>query len=171
MHAQYEAVLKGAPIIGSSRAQDSVGCQLVSDVLRSFGSVTVRVTGSSMLPCILPGDILEVQRQELHEVDPGDIVLFSRNDRLFAHRVVSCTRQSDACLVTCGDALDENDPPVFAHQVLGRVASIARWGLRISPRATVFGRSISKLFKRSQFLTKFLVWTLNRTRLLRDEIE
>jgi hypothetical protein len=84
---------------------------------------------------------------------------------------VNRIRQSDACLVTCGDSLDENDPPVFAHQVLGCVTFISRWGLKISPRATFFGRSISCLFRRSELLTKSLVWTFNRTRLSRTEIE
>jgi signal peptidase I len=152
-------------------APDNVGCQLVSDILRSFGRANVRVTGSSMLPCILPGDVLTVQRQELNEVVPGDIVLFSRSNRLVAHRVVRRISGSDACLVTCGDSLDENDPPVSSHEVLGRVIFIARCGLQLSPRATFFERSVSMLFRRSDFLTKSLVWTLNRTRLLGNGTE
>ena len=170
MRAEPQAVLTGARMLASSRARDAVGCQLVSDVLRSFGSVNVRVTGSSMLPCILPCDILEVQRQEFHEVVPGDIFLFSRDNRLFAHRVVSTRGQGHACLVTCGDSLDENDPPVFAHQMLGRVTFISRWGLHMSPRATFLERSISTLFRRSQFLTRSFLWILNFAR-LKEEAE
>lgn len=157
-------------MLESSRARDAVGCQLVSDVLRSFGSVSVRVTGSSMLPCILPCDILEVHRQELHQVVPGDIVLFSRDNRLFAHRVVSTRIQGHTCLVTRGDSLNENDPPVFAHQFLGHVTIVSRWGLHMSPRATFLERSISTLFSRSQFLTRSFLWILNFAR-LKEEAE
>jgi signal peptidase I len=171
MLAQYQEVLKGALMLESPRAPNGVGCQLISDVLRSFGSVKVRVTGSSMLPCVLPGDILAVQRKELHEVGPGDIVLFVRENRLIAHRVVNRIRQGSVCLVTCGDSMDQNDPPVFAHELLGRVTFIDRWGLRVDPRATFFGRLVSIVFRRSQFLTRSLVWIVNRTRLLREEVE
>jgi hypothetical protein len=163
-------------MLESTTARDGVGCRLVSELLRSFGSVEIRVRGSSMLPCVLPGDVLAVQRKELDEVDRGDIVLFTRDNRLFAHRVVIRVRQGAirdgaACLVTCGDAGGENDPPVFARQLLGRVSFIIRGDQRISPRATFIGRLVSLVFRRSHFLARIFIWTVNRSRMWREEAE
>ena len=154
-------------MIERSRGKDRVGCALVSDVLRSFGRVRIRVRGSSMLPCVLPGDILAVQRQQLHDVAPGDIVLFTHENRLFAHRVVEritpgALTRGAACLVTCGDSVPENDPPVFARQLLGRVTFIIRRDRRISPAATFSARWVSILLRRSRLLTRSLLWILNR---------
>ena len=56
---------------------------------------------------------------------PGDVVLFSRNGRLFVHRVVE---MSGGAVVTRGDSMLDADPPVAVSDVLGRVESIERGG-------------------------------------------
>ena len=71
-----------------ARSRDTLGCELVAEVLRSFGQVRLRVNGASMLPTVLPGDILTVCRHDTTEPLPGDIVLFGRDGRLVAHRIV-----------------------------------------------------------------------------------
>jgi len=69
-------------------AWDKVGCELAAEVLRSYGRLRLRANGASMLPAVWPGDILHVRRQGVAEALPGDIVLFGREGRLVAHRVV-----------------------------------------------------------------------------------
>jgi hypothetical protein len=92
-----------------------------------------------MLPSIYPGDILTVRRTEIACVVPGDIVLYTREDRLYAHRVVEKIDDGEGILLlTRGDTLAENDPPVSAAELLGRVASIVRGPLRLAP-----GRELS----------------------------
>jgi hypothetical protein len=89
--------------------------------------------GSSMLPSILPGDELTVR--PLEEVLPrsGEIVVFMRARKLFAHRVVANLGTADNIqLVTCGDALTTCDPPVEQSAVLGSVVKISRKGREIS---------------------------------------
>jgi Peptidase S24-like len=153
-------------------ARNPVRCQLVSEVLGLSGRARVRVFGSSMLPSVLPGDILIVHRKEIARLAPGDIVLFKQEDRLFAHRVVSQhNREEIPCLVTCGDSLAENDPPVFPHELLGRVTSIIRGTRQMDPRATLFGRLTSILLRNSHLLTRCYLWLLCRARSLREETE
>jgi signal peptidase I len=154
----------------TAKTRQTVICRLISDVLQLSGTARVCVSGSSMLPSIRPGDILLLQRTELSEAAPGDIVLFAREDRLFAHRVISqdC-KYGISCLVTCGDSLDKNDPPVFADELLGRVTSILRGQSQIHFRFTLPRRLISIFFRRSQFLTRCWLWLLAQQRSWTEE--
>jgi len=65
-----------------------LGCELATQVLQSSGELRLRVTGTSMLPAIWPGDILLISSRNIAEARPGDVVLFGREGRLVAHRVV-----------------------------------------------------------------------------------
>jgi len=149
----------------TAKARQTIVCRLIGDVLQLSGKVRVCVSGSSMLPSIRPGDILLVQRTELHEAAPGDVVLFAREDRLIAHRVISQDCNNGIpCLVTRGDSLDKNDPPVFANGLLGRVTSTFRGQSEISSQLTLPRRVVSIFFKRSQFLTRCWLWLLAQRR-------
>ena len=100
-------------------------CGLAGDIVRTFGEIRLRVFGTSMVPSILPGDLISIQRASLSEISPGEIVLYSREGRLFAHRVVArAGSHDDPRLITRGDRLSHNDPPVSSSELLGRVTSI-----------------------------------------------
>jgi signal peptidase I len=106
-------------------ARTTLACGLAGDVVRRFGGVRLRVFGTSMVPSILPGDLISVQRADLSEISPGEIVLYSRDERLFAHRVVArAGGHHDSRLITRGDRLSYTDPPVSSLELLGRVTSI-----------------------------------------------
>jgi signal peptidase I len=110
-------------------------CQLAETILRRFGMLRLKVTGCSMLPSIWPGDILLIQRLDIRQVIPGTIVLFSREGKLIAHRVISKADDSDnPCVVTRGDSLSLSDSPVTASELLGKVASVFHSGEWIEPR-------------------------------------
>lgn len=148
--------------------RDLLGCHLVADVLRSSRSVTIRVTGSSMLPNVLPGDVLTIERAQVSDLACGDIALFARENRLFAHRVVEKAAQQNY-LATRGDSLLTEDRPVQPDELLGRVKSILRGHRSINPRATVFGRLASAMLRHSEFLTQCLLWLHCRTYPRREE--
>jgi len=126
----------------------AVKCQLAADVLRSSGNLRLQVTGWSMLPSVWPGDTLFIEPVSAHAVSQGDIVLFQRDRRLFAHRVVA---QSGQCeLITRGDAMPTTDAPVSEAELLGRVSRIERDGRSLQPhgqvrrQARVFGALIHR---------------------------
>jgi hypothetical protein len=102
-----------------------LACSLAGEVVRTFGRVRLRVFGTSMVPSILPGDLISVQRSGLSGISFGEIVLYSREGRLFAHRVVGRAGSlDDPRLITRGDRLSHQDAPVSSSELLGRVTSI-----------------------------------------------
>ena len=42
---------------------NALGCELAGEMVRTFGRVRVRVTGTSMIPAVWPGDVLVVERR------------------------------------------------------------------------------------------------------------
>jgi signal peptidase I len=109
--------------------------ELAVEVARTFGRLRLRVTGTSMMPAIQPGDLLSIDRVDLRDTSPGEIVMFARGGRLFAHRIVDRSGgATDPYLVTRGDRLLENDPPVFQSELIGRVTSIERAGSQVRSR-------------------------------------
>jgi len=84
-----------------SLASDQGRCSLAAEALRSWGTLKVRANGVSMLPTLWPGDVLTVQSVCPEQVEPGEIVLYMRQDRFFIHRIVSRDLTRDkAFLVT-----------------------------------------------------------------------
>jgi hypothetical protein len=88
-----------------------------------------------MYPTIWPGDTLELERAEPDALSVGDIVLFNRDRRLFAHRI---WKTDTSATVTRGDAMPQADAAVKENELLGRVAMITRNGKCIQP-----GKSLS----------------------------
>jgi hypothetical protein len=111
-----------------------LACGLARDVVRNFGEVRLRALGTSMVPSILPGDLISIQRASMSQISPGEVVLFEREGRLFAHRTV-CTAGGPGApqLITRGDRLCYNDLPVSAAELLGRVTSIERGCRQMQP--------------------------------------
>jgi hypothetical protein len=143
----------------SEHGQDlahALKCDLASETLRTSGRLRLRVTGWSMLPTIWPGDTLELEGTKRDELSAGDIVLFSRDRRLFAHRLL---RASGNGIVTHGDAMPRPDPLVGESEVLGRVACIVRNGKCILPSKTLSlsERTVAGVARSSEFGARIIV--------------
>ena len=113
---------------------DSLKAELLADTIRLHGKGRLRVQGTSMLPSLWPGDVLEIARRTPAEVEAGAIILYTRDQRLFAHRVL----EKPACgaggaLLTRGDRLSRPDPPVQPHELLGEVTRVERAGQSFIP--------------------------------------
>ena len=111
--------------------------ELAAALVRSVGRLRLAVVGSSMLPAIRPRDLLLVRRCGIQSTRVGDVVLFTRDSRLFAHRVIA---SDGSRLVTRGDALDSPDAPIGSAELLGRVERVVRRGRVYRPRAFRPGR-------------------------------
>ena len=104
-----------------------------------------------MLPTLWPGDILTVQSVRPEQVAPGEIVLYMRQDRFFIHRIVSTNlKRNQAFLVTRGDCMFEDDPPVDRSELLGRIVEVRRAGSTFMPvrKLSPFRRVVAWLFFR-----------------------
>ncbi len=127
---------------------------LAEEVLQSTGRLQLRASGVSMLPTLWPGDCLTIQSRSFEEVQPGDLVLYARGGRFFIHRVTrKCRSGEETFLITRGDCMPEEDPPVEKRHLLGKVTAIHRQGSQIMP-----GRKLSPL----QLFTAWLLchWNL-----------
>jgi signal peptidase I len=115
-----------------------------------------------MLPSIRPGDVVTVERHCSGELQPGRIILFRRDGRLTAHRIV---RVSDEHIVTRGDSVPALDVPVQHTEIVGQVVGICRNGRRVNPQYTVWQRFLSLVLRNSEWCSRlFQRLTSNRWR-------
>jgi hypothetical protein len=111
-----------------------------------------------MFPWIRSGDLVFVRSFAYEQASRGDVVLFERGDRLFAHRVIRSAMAGSggkerAALITKGDALDRADEPVTRSEFLGRVIRVHRGNRHIdmeSMERVMIGRLIAR-FSRTSF--------------------
>lgn len=155
----------------TTERRSAVELALATEVLQTFGELRFVAQGSSMLPSIFPADTLLVSRQPAASVRPGDVVLFSRDGRFCAHRVV-CLIEVDAqpVVITYGDALTREDSPVAEHELLGRVTAVLRFGKRIELQQTksVSSFSLRWAVRHSDSVGTWLLrWHSLRTRFAR----
>ncbi len=111
-------------MIGPGAEEQRVRCALFAQVISRCGSAKLKAWGTSMVPSILPGDTLKVERAETSGFVAGDVAVYLRAGRLFVHRVVRVMDGPVSALVTRGDAMECEDPPVLADEIVGRVTSI-----------------------------------------------
>lgn len=87
-----------------------------------------------MLPTLWPGDVLTIRALSPEQVELGELVLYMRHGRFFIHRV---TRRNfmleETCLITRGDCMSEDDPPVRRGELLGKVTEVERIGSVFRP--------------------------------------
>ena len=129
--------------------RSAVGCQLVTDVARSFGEVRVKVTGASMIPAVWPGDVITVRSTSLVDLQPGQIVLHRREEKLIAHRV---TRIHDNLLITQGDSIPYEDPPVNEADMVGLVVGLLRNGHLMDLKQSEWQRISALILRRLRCL-------------------
>ena len=125
--------------------------ELAVQVLNSGGAIRLVALGTSMLPSIWPGDILNIEPRPGKEMVAGDIVLVARDRRFFVHRLIA---KHSSRWITRGDCLPRNDESVAEVQVLGRVSLIDRKTAVLVPaaRVSLFTRSLAWTLCRSDFL-------------------
>ena len=97
---------------------------LFESVLAGGYSVRVQVTGRSMRPFLLGGEILIIEPIGSRLLRVGDVVLFKDGqDRLVIHRIIRIGKVS---VQTHGDALNGPDSPVEIKRIMGKVERVER---------------------------------------------
>jgi hypothetical protein len=126
------------------------------EILRC-GTIRLTAWGTSMLPSIWPGDLLEIEPVKHDQIVRGDIVLALRNHRVFIHRVIGTNARNESRhWITRGDSMPQNDPPSTESDLPGRVVLIHRGGRSFAP-----SRKIS-------ILNSLLAWILCRSDRIRN---
>lgn len=144
---------------------DALKCGLAAQVLRSHGELRLQVTGTSMIPAVWPGDVLLVRREGEPQARAGDVILFGRDGRLFAHRVVRLVEGPGGPLwITRGDRHPHDDPPVSGEELLGRVTAVLRGDALVDPRLTPGLRIAAFFLRRSWAATRLAAGLRQRWR-------
>lgn len=110
-----------------------------SDAVRMLSeSNHCRVVGTSMVPTLLPGDVLEFKHVWTEEICVGDVLLYQSKETLVVHRVVALKH---AGIATKGDNNYEEDKYLLdSGNVLGLVVAVWRNGRRKTIHRGQFGR-------------------------------
>jgi hypothetical protein len=95
---------------------------------RAGGALRVVVSGGSMAPLLLPGDVIVVAACPPERLRHGAVVVVEAQGGLLTHRLV---RAAGAALLLWGDALPAPDPPVPAGALVGVAAARERGGRRL----------------------------------------
>jgi hypothetical protein len=124
---------------------------LYRQVLAKSGRLRFRALGGSMFPGVRSGDILTVEPASGDELHPGDLLFFSHDGGLLAHRLLRKELTADGLeLTTRGDFVPSAEAPVPLSHVLGKVVSIHRGGRTIR---------LDSAFRRQQ--GRLLAWLLH----------
>jgi hypothetical protein len=107
--------------------------EVACELLARGHAIRFRAPGSSMAPAILDGETITVEPVRPPEVRMDDIVLYSAEGRMIAHRVVGIVAQASAfagaapAFIVRGDSAGGTEV-VALDKVLGRVLSVERQG-------------------------------------------
>lgn len=152
---------------GSAAREHSLRCELACDALRVFGNLQLKAEGWSMLPGVWPGDTILISATHFSDIAPGEIGMFRRGDRFFAHRVLYRDDFKKEILAQ-GDAMPQADPPFTHGELLGKVAFIVRNGQWMEPsrKLSLPRRAFAALVRRSTLAARIAVrarhWYQNR---------
>ncbi|AXJ02479.1 Peptidase S24 [Cyclonatronum proteinivorum] len=131
----------------------------VSEKLLKRGyHVRIKAGGQSMYPYLLNGDQLEVEPATLETLEPGDIVVFRRNQNLIAHRLHQVTGSGEHIRgLSIGDSGLSKDEMLTPDIVAGRVVARVRDGeekpLR-TPEAIRYGKRMVRLYPVPHFFAQ-----------------
>jgi signal peptidase I len=138
-------------ISGERRTSDA---RAVSEALQDRGQVALRVYGTSMLPWLRAGDVLQVQAASQGSVRCGDIVLFRHCAHFVVHRIIEKHGPfHKAQYLAKGDANPDSDRLLGQEEIFGRVLRIYRGNRLIdldSPGQLMLGLLIAQFSRRSR---------------------
>jgi hypothetical protein len=117
---------------------------LAVEVLRGGGRLRLHVRGESMLPTLWPGDLAEIEACSLKDVGFSDLVLATRDGRLFLHRFL--TRVGDSTFVTRGDSMPGADPAFESEALLGKLVAASRMKSPVAVALRPWSRTLGLLF-------------------------
>lgn len=107
------------------------------------------LSGPSMRPKIVAGDLVITKEVLIEDIKVGDIIKFYQDGRFVVHRVVEIQKDEGTTVtfITKGDNMPEADPPVRDYQVKGKVVAIV-------PKAgyvSIWARNLVKFVKTGSF--------------------
>ncbi len=120
-------------------------------------ALKIRVLSGSMVPAIMPNDLIKVVSCNHKTLMVEDLVLAIVGDELMPRRIISKDKgegnQESFLFTLKGDGLKEADPPVSNKGILGKIVQVERGG---QTRVVKKGKILEK--KASGLLDKIFFW-------------
>lgn len=133
------------PMTLSLGASDLV--ELAAEVLAKGGRFRFRVTGTSMQPGLVSGDLVVLASIDRQGLAPGDVVLI-RGPRPVLHRLVRIDEETGQ-VISRGDAAQVDDPPAALADLVGRVIAVERpWLVRLRQLLGAGRRCLGRVLRR-----------------------
>lgn len=101
--------------------------RLVGKALRTRRSLSLKVSGTSMLPVIFPGEKVRIQFCEPGALQIGDVVLVDAGCKLLLHRIFRICRDGSGGIQgvsTRGDARLTGDPDAAPEKIMGKMTAL-----------------------------------------------
>ena len=122
--------------------QQELTHSLRKEAILNGHSVKTIASGTSMFPFLRKGDLLTIEPLSMDKIKHGDVVVFERDEKWIAHRVIKIHSNDGLTeFTTRGDARVSNDPPVRKENYIGIVSYLERNNTCIS--LTSFRKKIS----------------------------
>lgn len=122
---------------GGLSAEGQIASRVLREALeRAPGGALLTVASASMRPCLHEGDKIRVQRVSPRSLAPGDVVVYdSEAAGLVVHRLVwrNHLLGQPTRIITKGDAHDRLDRSFGPERLVGRVVSVQRGEVSLSP--------------------------------------
>jgi ATP-binding cassette subfamily B protein len=107
--------------------------EIAGELLNDKHSLQFLTKGYSMFPTLLPGDKAVIEKCDISDYQPGDIVVFKSKAILIGHRIIKKTESSDGIIFTTrGDNSPVTDKTFTEKDILGKIKSFTRNGKEIS---------------------------------------
>ncbi len=95
---------------------------LLKEELSRNEILNITTVGNSMKPVLLAGDKLSAKRIRPSKLQPGDMIIFPRNDELLVHRIISF--RENGGVMTKGDNVKAIDESVSQDLILAKIFQI-----------------------------------------------
>lgn len=110
-------------------------------------NIKVKILDKGMMPTIRIGDIAEVAGIQAMNLKTQQIIFYRQGDTFLARRIIEVSYKGGGEFTVKGDALDKNEPPVNAAQVIGKVLQLERDGEKLDVEKKFGGEALKQLRK------------------------
>jgi ribosomal protein S18 acetylase RimI-like enzyme len=127
---------------------------LCKDVAGKADTIRFQVKGGSMFPFIRSSEWVEIALPGSSKfyINKGDVILFSNDDVLYAHRVI---KLDDNGVITRGDQSFGSDGFIVKKDILGKIVAVERNGNMVDI-TTGIHRPISIFIANSGFILQYI---------------
>ncbi|MDR1718170.1 MAG: hypothetical protein LBS20_20245 [Prevotella sp.] len=124
-------------------------------------TVILKVTGKSMRPYLLGNgnESIVVSKYKPDELKSGKIILFSHDNRIFSHRIVT---KANEVFITQGDGVCNNTESIQQENILAMVRYIIRDGKKKSSPYCFSARIYWQIWYGLRPIRKYLLFIYNR---------